>query len=66
LTEVPVDDDLWVAVGRLPEKQRGAIALRFLADLPYAEIAVHLGCSEAAARQNVRAGLAGLRLEVSR
>jgi RNA polymerase sigma factor (sigma-70 family) len=61
-----LDGDLWAAVGRLPDKQRGAIALRYLADLPYAEIAVHLDCSEAAARQNVRAGLAGLRLEVSR
>jgi RNA polymerase sigma factor (sigma-70 family) len=65
-TDRRVDGDLWAAVGRLPDKQRGAIALRYLADLPYAEIAVHLGCSEAAARQNVRAGLAGLRMEVSR
>ena len=61
-----VDADLWGAVGRLPDKQRGAIALRYLADLPYAEIATRLECSEAAARQNVRAGLAGLRQEVSR
>jgi len=61
-----VDDDLWRAVSRLPGKQRGAIALRYLGDLPYAEIGVALGCSEAAARQNVRAGLAGLRQEVTR
>jgi RNA polymerase sigma factor (sigma-70 family) len=61
----PVDADVWEAVGRLPEKQRGAIALRYLGDLPYAEIGVVLGCSEAAARQNVRAGLAALRLEVT-
>jgi DNA-directed RNA polymerase specialized sigma24 family protein len=60
-----LDDDLWVTVGRLPEKQRGAVALRYLGDLPYADIGVVLGCSEAAARQNVRAGLAALRLEVS-
>ena len=60
-----VDGDLWEAVGRLPEKQRGAISLRYLGDLPYADIGVVLGCSEAAARQNVRAGLAALRLEVS-
>lgn len=60
------DRDLWAAVGRLPDKQRGAVALRYLADLPYAEIAECLGCSEAAARQNVRAGLAGLRVEVAR
>jgi len=64
--EAPVDDDLWRAVNRLPGKQRGAIALRYLGDLPYAEIGVALGCSEAAARQNVRAGLAGLRQEVTR
>lgn len=60
------DGELWIAVGRLPEKQRGAVALRYLGDLPYAEIGVVLGCSEAAARQNLRAGLAALRQEVSR
>jgi len=60
-----IDDDLWRAVGRLPDKQRGAIALRYLGDLPFAEIGVVLGCSEAAARQNVRAGLAALRQEVA-
>ena len=59
------DGDLWAAVGHLPDKQRGAIALRYLGDLPYADIGVVLGCSEAAARQNVRAGLAALRQEVS-
>ncbi len=62
----PLDDDLWAAVAVLPDKQRGAVALRYLGDLPYAEIAAILGCSEAAARQNVRAGLAGLRQEVTR
>jgi RNA polymerase sigma factor (sigma-70 family) len=68
-TGIPATDDdggLWAAVARLPDKQRGAIALRYLGDLPYAEIATILECSEAAARQNVRAGLAGLRVEVTR
>ena len=65
LDDGPPDGDLWHAVGRLPDKQRGAVALRYLGDLPYAEIGVVLGCSEAAARQNVRAGLAALRQEVS-
>ena len=64
-TATPIDGDLWEAVSRLPEKQRGAVALRYLGDLPYADIGVVLGCSEAAARQNVRAGLAALRQEVS-
>ena len=60
------DHELWSAVAALPDKQRGAVALRFLGDLPYADIAAALGCSEAAARQNVRAGLASLRTEVTR
>jgi RNA polymerase sigma factor (sigma-70 family) len=60
------DGELWSAVRRLPEKQRGAVGLRYLLDLPYAEIGEILGCSEAAARQNVRAGLAALRQEVKR
>lgn len=61
----PADTVLWEAVARLPDKQRGAVTLRFLGDLAYADIGVVLGCSEAAARQNVRAGLAALRQEVS-
>ena len=58
--ELP-DWELWGRVAALPEKQRAAVALRFLADLPYAEVAEAMGISEAAARQNVRAGLASLR-----
>ena len=52
-------------MAELPDKQRGAVTLRYLGDLPYADIGVALGCSEAAARQNVRAGLAALRKEVT-
>lgn len=55
------DWELWARVAGLPEKQRTAVTLRFLADLPYAEVAEAAGTSEAAARQNVRAGLAALR-----
>lgn len=58
--ELP-DWELWGRVAALPEKQRAAVTLRFLADLPYAEVAEAMGISEAAARQNVRAGLASLR-----
>jgi RNA polymerase sigma factor (sigma-70 family) len=52
---------LWQAVRELPAKQRAAILHRYVNDLPYAEIGRIVGCSEAAARQNVRAGLASLR-----
>jgi DNA-directed RNA polymerase specialized sigma24 family protein len=57
----PVDADLWRAVRNLPPKQRTAVVQRFLFDRPYAEVAAIIGCSEEAARQNVRAGLARLR-----
>ena len=57
----PGDPRLWRAVRDLPPKQRAAVAYRFASDLRYAEIGRLLGCSEAAARQNVRAGIARLR-----
>lgn len=54
---------LWTAVRRLPEKQRAAVTLRFGADLDYRSIGALIDCSEAAARQSVRAGLATVRRE---
>jgi RNA polymerase sigma factor (sigma-70 family) len=59
------DADLWRRVDALPHKQRHAVVLRFVGDLPYAEIAELVGCSEPAARQNVRAGIARLREELT-
>lgn len=60
------EPQLWDAVRRLPTKQRASIIHRFVNDLPYAEVGRIVGCSEAAARQNVRAGLASLREVVER
>jgi RNA polymerase sigma factor (sigma-70 family) len=62
---VETDGDLWAAVGSLPPKQRMAVVARFVNDLPYADIAAMAGGTEAAARQNVRAGLATLRKVVT-
>jgi RNA polymerase sigma factor (sigma-70 family) len=59
------DDDLWRRVRALPDGQRDAIALRVVADLAYRDVAAVLGCSEAAARQRVRAGLAALRADLT-
>jgi RNA polymerase sigma factor (sigma-70 family) len=56
-----VDGDVWSAVRALPHKQRVAVALRHGDDWGYDEIAEVLGCSEAAARQSVKAGLDRLR-----
>jgi RNA polymerase sigma factor (sigma-70 family) len=69
--EVPVvdrdglaDAELWAAVQGLPAKQRTAVVQRYLLDRPYTEVAAVVGCSEEAARQNVRAGLRRLRTEL--
>jgi RNA polymerase sigma factor (sigma-70 family) len=55
--------EVWSLVQRLPPKQRGAIALRFLADASHAQIAEMMGTSEEAARRNVFEGLKRLRTE---
>jgi RNA polymerase sigma factor (sigma-70 family) len=55
------EPELWEAVRSLPSKQRASILHRYVNDLPYADIGRIVGCSEAAARQNVRVGLASLR-----
>jgi RNA polymerase sigma factor (sigma-70 family) len=60
------DEGLWAAVAALPDKQRTAVALRFIADSAYAEIATAMEISEPAARRNVHEGLKRLREERTR
>ena len=55
------DDDLWDAVRALPDKQRLAVAYRYVADLAYADVAAAMGTSEAAARRNAADGVKALR-----
>jgi RNA polymerase sigma factor (sigma-70 family) len=57
------DAELWGAVRELPPKQRAAVVLRFVNDLPHRDIATVLDCSEAAARRSLHEGLAKLREE---
>jgi len=59
------DDDLWARVRALPPKQRQAVALRTVLDLPYAEVAATMRTSVEAARRNVHEGLTRLREEAS-
>jgi len=59
------DDALWARVRELPEKQRQAVALRYLADLSHKEIADVMQTSEAAARRSVFEGLGRLRRELA-
>jgi RNA polymerase sigma factor (sigma-70 family) len=56
-------EGLWRAVARLPVKQRAAVALRFIVDADYGQIAAMMGTSEDAARANVHAALKRLRRE---
>jgi RNA polymerase sigma factor (sigma-70 family) len=60
-TTAPGDPEIWGDVAQLPDKQRHAVALRFLADLSHREIADAMQISEAAARRNVFEGLKRLR-----
>jgi RNA polymerase sigma-70 factor (ECF subfamily) len=53
--------DVLAALGRLPERQRVALALRYLQDLPYAEISAATGWPEGTAKTLVRRGLVRLR-----
>jgi RNA polymerase sigma factor (sigma-70 family) len=55
------DAELWDAVRALPDKQREAVAYRYLADLAYAEVGAVMGTSEAAARRNAADGVKALR-----
>ncbi len=65
--ELPAErDGLWGQVAALPVKQRAAVAMRFIADAGYEEIAAAMGTSEDAARRNVHEGLKRLRKELGR
>jgi RNA polymerase sigma factor (sigma-70 family) len=57
----PRDETLWGAVEQLPSRQRSAVVLRYVADLPHRDIAVAIGCSEEAARRSLHEGLTKLR-----
>lgn len=71
LPERPADHDaspdplrdraIWAAVRELPERQRTAVALRYVTDLDHAEIARMLGTTPAATRRLVSDALAALR-----
>jgi RNA polymerase sigma-70 factor (sigma-E family) len=53
--------DLVAALRRLPRRQRDVVVLRYLADLPEAEVASTLGCSTGTVKQHAHRGLATLR-----
>jgi RNA polymerase sigma factor (sigma-70 family) len=61
--ELAPDEGLWGQVAALPAKQRTALALRFVTDAAYTDIAAVMEISQEAARRNVHEGLKRLRKE---
>ncbi|WP_433284966.1 SigE family RNA polymerase sigma factor [Micromonospora sp. CA-244673] len=49
------------AVRALPPRQRAAVVFRYLEDLPIADVAAAMGCSEGAVKSHAARGLARLR-----
>jgi RNA polymerase sigma factor (sigma-70 family) len=62
----PRDDALWEIVRALPPKQRAAVVLHHLLDMPFVEVGRVLDSSEEAARRSAFEGLRKLRLEYQR
>jgi RNA polymerase sigma factor (sigma-70 family) len=58
------DPGVWRRVRDLPPRQREAVVLRFVGDLPYRDVARAMGTTDVAARQNVRLALRRLREEM--
>jgi RNA polymerase sigma-70 factor (sigma-E family) len=68
LTDPPagVSDMIVAALGHLPPKQRAAVVLRYCQDLPIAEVATALRCSEGTVKSQTSHALAKLRAVVTR
>ncbi|MFE9656983.1 sigma-70 family RNA polymerase sigma factor [Micromonospora sp. NPDC006431] len=49
------------ALRALPARQRAAVVFRYLEDLPIADVAAAMGCSEGAVKSHAARGLARLR-----
>jgi RNA polymerase sigma factor (sigma-70 family) len=58
------DDGLWSRVAELPERQREAVVLKYVADLDHTAVAAALGTSPAMSRRLVSDALATLRKEL--
>ena len=65
LPDVATRDRLWVALQRLPHRQRAALVLRFYLDLSEADVAERLGCRPGTVKSATARGLAALRADLA-
>ena len=64
VTGIPEIDETWEALGRLPERQRQALVLRYYADCTLHQVAELLGCPLGTAKSLIHRGLAALKGEL--
>ena len=56
---------LWQLLGRLPDRQRAALVMRYFHDQPDAEIADAIGCRQATVRSLISRGIATMRAQAA-
>lgn len=59
------DQDLWLAIGRLPARQRAVVVLRYLEDRTEAETADLLGCTVGTVKSQCSKALSKLRVDAA-
>ncbi len=62
--DVETREQLRIALTRVPPRQRAVLVLRFLLDLPVAEVARMLRCSEGTVKSQTSLGLAAVRRQL--
>ena len=60
----PADEEFWTALRTLSERQAQTLALRYLEDLPVADIAAVLGCAEGTVKVHLHRGRLTLALKL--
>jgi len=63
--DVVTQEMLRTAIDRLPARQRLAIVLRFLADLPVDDVAEAMGCAPGTVKSTLHAALARLHIDLN-
>lgn len=61
---VVTQETLRTAIARLPQRQRLAIALRYLADLPVDDVAAAMGCAAGTVKSTLHSALARLHVDL--